>query len=132
MSKLLDFLIENPVDGITETFTLTDRIPFKFTIRPFTSDEIDEIRKKCKMKINPKTKDVDIDMKKLKELVCVECTLDPVFNDAEACKKAGCTNGRELLKKVLAGGEIDTLYERIGLLSGYGRDINEEVEKAKN
>lgn len=132
MSALLDFLVENPIDDITETFTLTDRIPFQFTIRPFTSDEIEDMRKKSKMKINPKTKEVDFDMRKLKEMVCVACTIEPVFNDAEACKKAGCSNGREFLKKVLAGGEIDTLYERIFTLSGYGRDMNEAVKEAKN
>ena len=132
MSALLDFLVENPIDSITETFRLTDRIPFEFTIRPFTSDEIEDIRKKARMKINAKTREVDIDLKKLKELVCVECTVEPVFNDAEACKKVGCSNGREFLKKVLAGGEIETLYQHICELSGYGRDINEEIEKAKN
>ena len=132
MSALLDFLVENPIDDITETFTLTDRIPFEFTIRPFTSDEIEDIRKKAKLKVNTKTKEVDIDLKKVKEMVCVACTVEPVFNDAEACKKAGCSNGREFLKKVLAGGEIDTLYEHISILSGYGRDMNEAVKEAKN
>jgi Phage XkdN-like protein. len=132
MSALLDFLIENPVDGLTETFRLTDRIPYDFTIRPFTSDEIEEFRKRAKMKLNVKTKQVDVDFKKLKEIICVECTIEPCFNDAETLKKVGCTNGREFLNKVLAGGEIDTLYEHIGVLSGYGRDINEEVEEAKN
>lgn len=132
MGNLLDFLTEHPIDGITEIFRLTDRIPYDFKIRPFTSDEIEDFRKKAKMKFNAKTKEVDIDLKKLKEIVCVECTLEPVFNDAEALKKVGVSTGRDFLKKVLAGGEIETLYERICLLSGYGRDINEDIEKAKN
>lgn len=129
MADLLSFLMEHPVDDLQETFKLSKRIPYDFTIRALSNEEMKEFRKQSIKTIKGKP---EVDMDKLQDLTCAACTIEPNFNNAEVIKKAKVSIGRELVSKLLLPGEKDELYKRIATLSGYDTGIDEAVEAAKN
>ena len=86
---------------------------------------------KMSTKIGKKRK-VEFDSKTFNELVVLNHTLVPNFRDAESIKKAGCRTPEQFLYKSLLAGEISELAQEISALSGFDKDMDEEVEEAKN
>ena len=130
MNKLLDFLTENPIEGIKEKKRISKRIPFEFEYKAMSSDEHKEYQNKCKGKV--KKDGVEFDATKFNLLVVVGNTLEPNFSDAQAIKSMGVATPTELVKKTLLSGEINELAENIIRLSGFEADINDAIEEAKN
>lgn len=131
MSDLLNFLIENPVDDVTDTVIVSKRLEkFPFVIRAMSGPEFSDYQRVA-TQIGKKKK-VDFNSKLFNELVVLNHTVEPNFRDAETIKKAGCTTPEQFLYKSLLAGEIAELSNRISALSGFDADMEETIEEAKN
>ncbi|HFD2064473.1 TPA: phage portal protein [Clostridium perfringens] len=135
MSKLMDFLVNNTVENLTEEVVISDRFKvdgeiLKFKIKAVTPDEFSDLQKQC-TKIGKKGK-MNFDSKMFNEQLIVNYTVEPNFKEAEAIKKAGCITPEQLLNKTLLAGEVATLVEQISTLSGFDKDLEELREEAKN
>lgn len=131
MSNLMQFLIDNPVDNLTDEVVISGRLAkFPFKIKGMTGPEFSEYQK-LSTKIS-RHKKVEFDSKTFNELVVLNHTLNPNFRDAESIKKAGCQTPEQFLYKSLLAGEINELAQQITALSGFDKDIEDTVEEAKN
>ncbi|CEK34301.1 XkdN-like protein,hypothetical protein,Phage XkdN-like protein [[Clostridium] sordellii] len=135
MSKLMDFLVSNPIDNLTEDVIISDRFKneneiLKFKIKAVSPDEFSELQKQC-TKVGKKGK-VNFDSKMFNDQLIINYTVEPNFKDADAIKKAGCMTPEQLLNKVLLAGEVATLVEEISTLSGFDKDLETLREDAKN
>lgn len=131
MSNLMQFLIDNPVDNLTDEVIVSARLAkFPFKIKGMTGPEFSEYQK-LSTKIS-RHKKVEFDSKTFNELVVLNHTLEPNFRDAESIKKAGCQSPEQFLYKSLLAGEIAELSQQISSLSGFDRDMEDTVEEAKN
>ncbi len=131
MSNLMQFLIDNPVDNLTDEVIVSARLAkFPFKIKGMTGPEFSEYQK-LSTKIS-RHKKVEFDSKTFNELVVLNHTLVPNFRDAESIKKAGCQTPEQFLYKSLLAGEINELAQQITALSGFDKDIEDTVEEAKN
>lgn len=131
MSNLMQFLIDNPVDNLTDNVVVSPRLSkFPFKIKGMTGPEFSEYQK-VSTKIG-RHKKVEFDSKIFNELVVLNHTLEPNFRDAESIKKAGCQTPEQFLYKSLLAGEISELSQQISSLSGFDRDMEDTVEEAKN
>lgn len=130
-SKLLDFLVQNPVGTITEEVVVSNRLAnFPFKIRGITGEEFAEYQKLA-TRVG-RHKKVDFDNKTFNELVILNHTVEPNFKDAESIKASGCTTPEQFLYKSLLAGEISELAQQISALSGFDKDLEELVDEAKN
>ena len=134
MSKLKEFLTQNPVDNLTEEITLSDRLKdFKFKIKAMTSEQYGAYTKKAtKTTGGRKNLKVSIDTGEFNNQIAINHCIEPDFRDAEWIKSSGCMTPEQLLNKVLNAGEIAELTERIQALSGFDKSFEDEVEDAKN
>lgn len=131
MSDLLNFLIENPVDDVTDKVIVSKRLEkFPFVIRAMSGPEFSDYQRAATQV--GKKKKVDFNSKLFNELVVLNHTVEPNFRDAETIKKAGCTTPEQFLYKSLLAGEIAELSNRISALSGFDADMEETIEEAKN
>lgn len=131
MSKLLEFLIENPIDNIEDEIIVSARLKdFPFKIKGVTSPQHAEYQKMA-LKIGKKGK-TDFNTQLFNELVVLNHTVEPNFRDAESIKKAGCVSPEQFLYRSLLAGEVSELASQIIRLSGFDADINDEIEEAKN
>ncbi|CEP39660.1 XkdN-like protein [[Clostridium] sordellii] len=135
MSKLIDFLVSNPIENLTEEIIISDRFKvdgeiLKFKIKAVSPDEFSDLQKQC-TKVGKKGK-VNFDSKMFNDQLIVNYTVEPNFRDAEAIKKAGCMTPEQFVNKVLLAGEVATLVEEISTLSGFDKDLDSLREDAKN
>jgi hypothetical protein len=136
MSKLMDFLIENEVDNLTDEVVISERFKdkednlLKFKIKAVPPEDFSKLQKECT--ITKKKGKVEFDSKRFNEQIAINYTVDPDFRNAEAIKKVGCLYPEQFLNKVLLAGELNTLVEEISNLSGFGQDLDELREQAKN
>ena len=135
MSKLMNFLINNTIENLTEEVVISDRFKvdgeiLKFKIKAVTPDEFSDLQKQC-TKIGKKGK-MNFDSKMFNEQLIVNYTVEPNFKDAGSIKRAGCITPEQLLNKTLLAGEVATLVEQISTLSGFDKDLEELREEAKN
>lgn len=131
MSNLMQFLIDNPVDNLTDEVVVSPRLAkFPFKIKGMTGPEFSEYQK-LSTKIG-RHKKVEFDSKIFNEMVVLNHTMEPNFRDAESIKKAGCQTPEQFLYKSLLAGEIAELSQQISSLSGFDRDMEDTVEEAKN
>ena len=136
MSKLMNFLIENSVEELTEEVPVGERFKdnegnlLKFKIKAVPSDEFATLQKQCT--VTRKKGKVEFDSKKFNEQIANNYTIDPNFRDAEAIKKLGVLTPEQFLNKTLLAGELTALVEAISKLSGFDQDIDELREEAKN
>lgn len=137
MTTLTEFLLQNPVNDVTDEVAISERLtnsetkqPYKFMIKAVTGDEFAEYQKLC-LTYGKKGK-VNFDNNRLNQLLVINHTLDPDFKNAENIKQAGCVTPEQYMKKVLLAGEIINLAQKISELSGFDKEIDELVEDAKN
>lgn len=136
MSKLMEFLMENSVEELTEEVPVSERFKdnegnlLKFKIKAVPSDEFATLQKQCT--VTKKKGKVEFDSKKFNEQIAINYKIDPNFRDAEAIKKLGVITPEQFLNKTLLAGELTTLVEAISKLSGFDQDIDELREEAKN
>lgn len=131
MSGLLEFLVQNPVDNVTEEIIVSKRLEkFPFKIKAMTGQEFSEYQKLATA--FGKKKKVSFDTQKFNEQVVLNHTTEPNFRDAESIKKAGCVTPEQFLYRSLLAGEISELATKISVLSGFEADMEETIDEAKN
>ena len=135
MSRLTDFLIENPVDILTDEVVISDRFKIgdeilKFKIKAVGPEEFANIQKKH-TKVGKKGK-TDFNNAEFQMEIALNYTLDPNFRDADSIKKSGCLTPKQFLNKTLLAGELTDLVKEISSLSGFENDIEDIKEEAKN
>lgn len=135
--NLQEFLNANTIEGLEAEVPVSDRMRDKdgklylFKIKSVSQEEYSEIQREA-LKINSKTKNVQTNLSKMNEDICVAGCVYPNFKDAEFIKEAGCTTPNQYLNKVLRPGEIVTLADHIRDLSGFDEDVEELEEEVKN
>jgi len=132
MNALQQFLTKNSVDNFIEEVTLGGRLKdFKFKIKALTGNQYNDFQALCIENPNsPKKRRFNI--KKFNELIVANCVVEPNFKDPEWLKELGVADATSAIYKTLLAGEITDLAERILRLSGFDRDIEEEMEEVKN
>lgn len=132
MTELQMFLMENPVDNITNKIKLGGRLKdFEFEIKPMTNNDMSKYQKLC-VKNTQNAKKKEFDIQKFNELVVINNVISPNFKDPEWMKSAGVLTPEALLNKVLLAGEISELSEKVSELSGFGDNTEELEEEIKN
>jgi hypothetical protein len=132
MNALQQFLTKNSVDNLTEEVVLGGRLKdFKFKIKALTGDQYNDFQALCIENPNsPKKR--RFNTKKFNELIVANCVIEPNFKDPEWLKELGVADAISAIYKTLLAGEITDLAEKILRLSGFDRDIEEEMEEVKN
>ena len=134
MNNLELFLALPDVENITEEIDVSERLTKifgKFKVKAMTQEEFKEYQRKSNYKVSGKGS-VDIDSSKYFASVVAGQTLYPNFCDPEILTKFGCVTGEELVGKKLLIGEIITIATKIQEISGFGSNINTEIQEAKN
>lgn len=132
MTELQLFLMENPVDNITDKVKLGGRLKnFEFEIKPMNNNDMTRYQKLC-IKNPNSSKKKEFDVQKFNELVVINNVINPNFKDPEWMKSAGVLTSEALVNKVLLAGEIAELSEKISELSGFNSDTEDLEEEIKN
>ena len=104
--------------------------PVPFVIRPITQQENEEfIRKHTKR--DKKGNEVFDRINYNRELTAT-AVVEPDLNNADLQKRWGTLGAPKTLAKMLYVGEFATLMQAALDLSGLDKDINEDIEEAKN
>ena len=135
MNALQQFLLNSDVKDMKKTINLGGRLEqFPITIRALEGDKYNSFQQMCIENPNsPKKR--RFNSKKFNELICVECLVDPNMKDAEflqAARAKGVVDSTGLLYHCFLAGEIATIAEQALRLSGFERDVEEEIEEVKN
>ena len=133
MSSLNAFL--HPVQAENREVIVSNRFqengkPVPFVIRPLTQQENEEfIRKHTKR--DKKGNEVFDRINYNRELTAT-AVVAPDLNNADLQKRWGTLGAPKTLAKMLYVGEFATLMQAALDLSGLDKDINEDIEEAKN
>lgn len=132
MNALQQFLTKNSVDNLTEEVTLGGRLKdFKFKIKALTGNQYNDFQALCIENPNsPKKR--RFNTKKFNELIVANCVVEPNFKAPEWLKELGVADATSAIYKTLLAGEITDLAERALRLSGFDRDVEEEMDEVKN
>lgn len=129
MNNLEDFLSLPDVEGLETEIFVSKRLG-NFKVSALTADEYSSFMKRAR-KINKKG-NVDFDTALFNLLIIDAKLISPDFSNAEFLKKAKCNTAKEFIAKKLLPGEIQELSDKILEFSGFEKDINEDIEEAKN
>lgn len=133
MSSLSAFLnpviVENKEVVISERFQ-EDGKPVPFVIRPITQDENEEILRRHKKR--DKKGNETFDQIGYNHDLTATAVVSPDLENAELQKAYGVLGSVRLLEKMLLIGEFTTLGVAVKELSGLDKDINDDIEEAKN
>ena len=133
MSSLNAFL--HPVQAENREVIVSNRFQengkqVPFVIRPITQQENEEfIRKHTKR--DKKGNEVFDRINYNRELTAT-AVVEPDLNNADLQKRCGTLGAPKTLAKMLYVGEFATLMQAALELSGLDKDINEDIEEAKN
>lgn len=135
MNALQQFLLNSNVKDLKKTVNLGGRLSeYPITIRALDGDKYNTFQQMCVENPNsPKKR--RFNSKKFNELVCIECLTDPSMKDAEflqAAREKGIVDSTGLLYHCFLAGEIALIAEQALKLSGFDRDVEEEVDEVKN
>ncbi len=126
MSKLLDFLLTQPVLDLQEEVIISQRLrEHPFTIKCVSAAEMADYSKKCRGKNG-------FDGEKFNLLLILNHCLEPDFRAVDSLAKAGCATPEELVNLTLKAGEINALARSIYRLSGFDQSLVEMRETVKN
>ena len=134
MNKLQEFLSKQDISSMTQTLNIGGRLKdFELTVKPLQGSQYNDYQKLC-IENAGSVKKRSFNTKKFNELIVINCTAEPNFKDADFQKANGIQDGdaAKLMYKVLLAGEISFLAESILKLSGFDRDIEEEMDEVKN
>ena len=136
MNALQQFLLDSNVKDIKKTINLGGRMAdFPVTIRALDSDKYSTFQQMCIENPNS-AKKRRFNSKKFNDLVCVECLVDPNLKDAEflqtAREQKGIMDSTQLLYHCFLAGEIAVIAEQALKLSGFDRDVEDEMDEIKN
>ncbi|MCM3730072.1 XkdN-like protein [Fictibacillus nanhaiensis] len=95
--------------------------PAIFTLQGLDAETLDSIRDMA-------TKENNIDFTEIKLGTVLAGVVSPSLRDDSLMKNFGVVTPHDLIKKLFSPGELDSLYETISNLSGYGEDAIEEIK----
>ena len=137
--NLQEFLNKNNVAGIEKTVTISKRLTdpdtgelFKFKIRALSSKEHEHARNMATRMPKNKNERVQVDNTIYCSQIILAGCIEPNFKDAQSIAELNCVSPEEYINRVLLPGEINDLSNEIDRLSGFGEDMSELVEEAKN
>ena len=132
MNALQQFLTKNTTDNLTKEVNLGGRLKdFKLKIKAMTGNQYNDYQALCIENPNsPKKR--RFNTKKFHELIVVNCVVDPNFKDPDWMTELGVADAASVMYKTLLAGEIAQLAEEALRLSGFDRDLEEEMEEVKN
>ena len=107
-------------------------IPVK--IQALTGKQIIQIRKNNTRKVKiegTRLKEDKLDDDNFNAGIIERATLSPKWNDPKLLDKFKSSSGKDVIKRLLLAGEMDSLEEQIFDLSGYNDGI-EDIEDIKN
>ena len=136
MNALQQFLLDSDIKDLKKVINLGGRLQeFPITIRALDGDKYNTFQQMC-IENHNSAKKRRFNTKKFNELVCIECLVDPSMRDAEFLKtardKKGIADSTGLLYHCFLSGEIATIAEQALKLSGFDRDLEEDMDDAKN
>jgi hypothetical protein len=136
MNALQQFLLNSNVKDLKKTINLGGRMAeHPITIRALDGDKYNTFQQMCIENPNS-AKKRRFNSKKFNELICIECLVDPNMRDAEFLKvareKIGVADSAGLLYHCFLAGEIAVIAEQALKLSGFDRDVEEEIDEVKN
>lgn len=136
MNALQQFLLNSNLKDLKKVINLGGRMAdFPITIRALDGDKYNTFQQMCLENPNsPKKR--RFNSKKFNELICIECLVEPNMKDAEFLKVAreqkGIMDSTQLLYHCFLSGEIAVIAEQALKLSGFDRDVEEEMDEVKN
>lgn len=135
MNALQQFLLNSDVRDLKKVINLGGRLEgHPITLRALDGDKYNSFQQMCIENPNsPKKR--RFNSKKFNELICIECLADPNMKDAEflqAAREKGVADSTALLYHCFLAGEIAVIAEQALKLSGFDRDVEEEIEEVKN
>lgn len=133
MASLSAFL--HPAQAGTKEVIVSERFqengkPVPFTIRPITQKENEELLKKHR-KVDKQGVEQFNRINYNQELTAI-AVVDPDLSNAELQKAYGVIGAPKTLSAMLYVGEYSALMEAVQELSGLDKDINDDIEDAKN
>lgn len=135
MNALQQFLLSSDVKGLKKEINLGGRMAdHPITIRVLEGDKYNTFQQMCIENPNS-AKKRRFNAKKFNELICIECLENPNMRDAEflnAAREKGIADSTALLYHCFLAGEIAYIAEQALKLSGFDRDVEEEMQEAKN
>lgn len=133
MSSLNAFLhpikVENKEVIVSNRF-MEDGKPVPFVIRPISQEENKQLLKKFTKK--DKKGNENFDRTEYVSALTASAVVFPELTNAELQKGYGVLGESALLQKMLYVGEYAELAQAVQELSGLDKDINEDIEEAKN
>ena len=135
MGKLQDFLL-NEYEAVEVTNEVEIKgFPFPFTVKSIKQAQNKTIEASCrKVTFNKKTheKEVETDQALYSTRLIAACCVEPNFKDAALQAKFGVMGEEELIEKLLAAGQYADLLRAVSEVNGFGTDVNDLIEEAKN
>lgn len=133
MSSLNAFL--HPVQVENQEVIVSSRFqeegkPVPFTIRPITQEENKLLIKRYSKKDKKGTD--TFDRTEYVSALTATAVVFPDLTNAELQKAYGVLGESSLLQKMLYVGEYAELAQKVQEISGLDKDINEDIEEAKN
>ena len=128
MKNLEDFLALPDISDLTEEITVKRLGTLK--IKAIDSEEYSNYIKRSR-KLDKKG-NVNFDDTKFKLDIIADKLVEPDFSNADFLKKAKYNTAREFISAKLLPGEIQEISDKILELSGFDKDINDDIEEAKN
>lgn len=133
MASLSAFL--HPETAENKEVVISDRFKengksVPFVIRPITQRENEELLKKHR-KVDKQGVETFNRVNYNQELTAL-AVVEPDLNSAELQKAYGVIGASRLLSTMLYVGEYAALMEAVQQLSGLDKDINDDIEEAKN
>jgi len=127
---------------VSDRFKDKDGKPIEWKLRPVSADRNNELKKMSTKKVpvvgNKNAYKQEFDANKYSILLTTESVVYPDLTNAALqdswSKKTGekIFDPERLLGVMLLSGEFDLLTAKVSEINGYGEDINEEVDEAKN
>ena len=136
MNALQQFLLNSDVKDLKKVINLGGRLAdYPVTIRALDGDKYNTFQQMCIENPNS-AKKRRFNAKKFNELICIECLVNPCMKDVDflnaARQQKGITDSTGLLYHCFLAGEIAGIAEQALKLSGFDRDVEEEMEEVKN
>ncbi len=133
MSSLKAFL--NPIKTENKEIVISDRFqengkPVPFIIRPLSQTENEKLIRKHTKK--DKKGNETMDRVAYNQELVSSAVVFPDLENAELQNAYGVLGATKLLTTMLYVGEFALLLQEVQEISGLARDINEEIEEAKN
>ena len=143
MSKFSRFMKENKVAKENTTYAATKSLvdsegnPLKWTIKPLTTKENDNIRDNCMIEIpvvgKPNLYRPKLDTSKyIAKMICA-CVVEPNLYDKELQDSYGVMTPEDLLREMVDDpGEYNDFATFIQNFNGFNTTLNDKIEEAKN